>query len=144
MDLRVTVVGGIGFIGRRLVERLVARGAPVRIVSRHAEKEGASAARIEYVTGSIEDLSALGRAVDGASAIVNLVGTTAAKSEQEFYSLHRDVPGRLARARSKRREHAQRSAGDFERPRRRLGHLAGRRLIEESREPASLVWPLST
>lgn len=36
--------------------------------------------------------------VHGASAVVNLVGTTAAKSEREFYSLHRDAPGRLAEA----------------------------------------------
>jgi uncharacterized protein YbjT (DUF2867 family) len=97
MDLRVTVVGGTGFIGRRLVERLVGRGVSVRIVSRRAE-HGGLAPQIERVVGSIEDPSTLERAVDGASAVVNLVGTTAAKSERQFYSLHRDAPGRLAAA----------------------------------------------
>ena len=97
MDLRVTVVGGTGFIGRRLVERLVGRGALVRIVSRRAE-HGGPAPQIERVAGSIEDPSTLERAVDGASAVINLVGTTAARSEQQFYSLHRDASGRLAAA----------------------------------------------
>lgn len=96
MDLRVTVVGGTGFIGRRLVERLVACGVSVRIVSRRAAD--GLAPQIEHVVGSIEDPSILEHAVDGASAVVNLVGTTAAKSEREFYSLHRDIPGRLAEA----------------------------------------------
>ena len=96
--MRVTVVGGTGFIGRRLVERLVGRGVSVRIVSRHAEDDGGPAPRIERIVGSIEDPSTLERAVDGAAAVVNLVGTTAAKSERQFYSLHRDIPGRLAEA----------------------------------------------
>ncbi len=96
--MRVTVVGGTGFIGRRLVERLVGRGASVRVISRHAADEGGSVPQIERVSGSIEDPSTLKRAVDGAAAVVNLVGTTAAKSEREFYSLHCDAPARLAAA----------------------------------------------
>ena len=92
----VTVVGGTGFIGRRLVEQLERR-AVVRVVSRHADNAG-FAAQIERIGGSIESPSTIGRAVDGASAVVNLVGTTAARSERQFYTLHRDGPGRLARA----------------------------------------------
>ena len=98
MDLRVTVVGGTGFIGRRLVERLVARGARVRIVSRRPQGDHDSATQEEYVTGSIGEASTIERAVDRATAVVNLVGTTAAKREQEFYALHRDGPRRLAEA----------------------------------------------
>ncbi|MGH6830766.1 MAG: complex I NDUFA9 subunit family protein [Methylocella sp.] len=92
------MVGGSGFIGRRLVEQLVHRGASVRIISRHAAHEGGPAPQIEPVVGSIEDPSTIARAVDGAWAVVNLVGTTAAKSERQFYSLHRDIPRRLAEA----------------------------------------------
>src|SRR2546425_4413271 len=98
MDLRVTIVGGNGFIGRRLVERLVARGAWVRIVSRRAQGDHGSATQAEHVAGSIDEASTIERAVDGATAVVNLVGTTAAKREQEFYALHRDAPRRLAEA----------------------------------------------
>lgn len=97
MGLRVTVVGGTGFIGRRLVERLVGCGVAVRVVSRRPE-HGAPAPQIERVVGSIEDPATVTRAVDGAAVVVNLVGTTAATSEQQFYSLHRDIPRRLAEA----------------------------------------------
>ncbi|HEX9275410.1 MAG TPA: complex I NDUFA9 subunit family protein [Casimicrobiaceae bacterium] len=98
MESKITVVGGTGFIGSRLVETLVGRGASVRIVSRHAERDGRAAPPIERVSGSIEQQSTIDRAVEGASAVVNLIGTTAAKSEQAFYSLHRDVARRLAQA----------------------------------------------
>jgi NADH dehydrogenase len=96
--LTITVVGGSGFIGRQLVERLVGRGVSVRVVSRHAEGDAGSAPQTQRVAGSIEDAATIRRAVEGASAIVNLVGTTAAKTERQFYALHRDSPARLAAA----------------------------------------------
>ena len=101
MAPRVTLVGGTGYIGRELLARLVARGASVRVVSRHAP-DGAPAA-IEHLRGSIEDPAVIERAVEGAQAVVDLVGTTAAASPAAFYTLHRDAPRQLA--------HAARSAG---------------------------------
>jgi uncharacterized protein YbjT (DUF2867 family) len=98
MSLRVTVVGGTGFIGRHLTARLAARGALVRIVSRRTGPPRAPSLQIEHVAGTIEDASIIERAVDGATAVVNLVGTTSAKREQEFYALHCDMPRRLAEA----------------------------------------------
>ena len=92
------MVGGSGFIGRRLVERLIDRGICVRVVSRRAEGDADSAPQMERVAGSIEDSATIRRAVEGASAVVNLVGTTTAKTEQQFYSLHCDSPARLAAA----------------------------------------------
>jgi NADH dehydrogenase len=92
----ISIVGGTGFIGRRLAERLVGRGASVRIISRHPKRDDAP--QIEHMVGSIEDASIIERVIAGASAIVNLVGTTDAKNERQFYSLHRDGPARLAHA----------------------------------------------
>ena len=97
MHTLVAIVGGSGFIGRRLVERLVGRGTSVRVIARHAH-DGDAAPQIERVAGSIEDQATIERAIVGTSALVNLVGTTAAKTERQFYSLHRDSPGRLAAA----------------------------------------------
>jgi uncharacterized protein YbjT (DUF2867 family) len=94
----ITVIGGTGFIGRRLVTRLVDRGTPVRIVSRRPHVNAGSPPKIENVLGGIEDPSTIERAVDGASAVVNLAGTTAAKSARQFYAVHRDGPARLAQA----------------------------------------------
>src|SRR5688500_2895058 len=106
MDLRITVVGGTGFIGRRLVERLVERGTAVRIVSRHAQNDDRPALRVARLVANLEDPSAIERTVDGAWAVVNLIGTTTAKSKQQFYSLHRDIPGRLAQPRGLRASRA--------------------------------------
>ena len=98
MELLVTVVGGTGFIGARLVERLQARGASVRVVSRHAPNPTASARQVEHLDGDIQNDSIIDSAVDGVGAVVNLIGTTAARTARQFFSLHRDVPRRLARA----------------------------------------------
>ena len=98
MDSKVTIIGGTGFIGNQLVGTLIERGAAVRIVSRRAERDRAAAPPIERVVGSIDQQSTIDRAIGDAFAVINLVGTTSARSEQEFYSLHRDAPRRLARA----------------------------------------------
>lgn len=94
----VSVVGGTGFIGRHVVAWLVARGMDVRIVSRHAPRDTEASPHAEHVAGSIEDAATLERAVAGAAAVVNLVGTASARSEREFYALHCEAPRRLARA----------------------------------------------
>jgi nucleoside-diphosphate-sugar epimerase len=70
----VLVVGGTGFIGRRLVEQLVARGLAVRVLSR-----GAAAARlalgelpVEILQGGHDDPAVLERALDGIEVVYHL------------------------------------------------------------------------
>lgn len=80
--LRATVViGGTGFIGRLLVQRLVERGQPVRIVSRHPD--GATHAMRSQPWAAVAMASnqlalcsydQLNTALDGAAAVVNLAG----------------------------------------------------------------------
>jgi uncharacterized protein YbjT (DUF2867 family) len=38
---KVTVIGGTGFLGRRVVQRLLERDFSVRVASRHPERTGA-------------------------------------------------------------------------------------------------------
>lgn len=96
MAAAIVLVGGTGFIGRRLAARLAARGAAVRLVARGVRD--VPAGPYELLRGSIEDAALVARAVDGAAAVVNLVGTTAARRAATFYALHRDAPERLAQA----------------------------------------------
>ena len=42
-DRTVTVFGGTGFLGRRVVEALALRGCAVRVTARHPERSGATA-----------------------------------------------------------------------------------------------------
>jgi uncharacterized protein YbjT (DUF2867 family) len=74
--LKIAVLGGTGFVGRALIERLVADGHAVTLISRgrarHAERLLAPGVAIrecdEY------DADALTRALDGNDVAINLVG----------------------------------------------------------------------
>lgn len=74
----VVVLGGGGFIGRRVVERLLARGRPVTLAARRAEGLPAALAqavlegRARLVHANLEDAPSLAEAVRGAAAVVHL------------------------------------------------------------------------
>jgi nucleoside-diphosphate-sugar epimerase len=64
----VLVIGGSGFIGARLVERLVARGDRVRVFDRAPSV----VAGVESAIGDVTQASGLEEAAEGVSSIVNL------------------------------------------------------------------------
>jgi nucleoside-diphosphate-sugar epimerase len=74
----VLVLGGTGFIGSHLVDRLGLRGLPVRVASISGRwRWGAAPAGTEWATLDLRDLAQTGRLEEvtrGASTIVNLVG----------------------------------------------------------------------
>ncbi|HET9227065.1 MAG TPA: Gfo/Idh/MocA family oxidoreductase, partial [Thermoanaerobaculia bacterium] len=67
----VVVLGGTGFIGRRVIEGLLARNVPVTAVVRrtHGLPPSLTDPRIRLVKGSLEDL---GNAFQGASTVLHL------------------------------------------------------------------------
>jgi uncharacterized protein YbjT (DUF2867 family) len=74
----VIVFGGTGFLGRRLVRRLVAEGATVRAAVRHPEqaRNALRAAGLDGVTvfrADVRDQASVTAAVAGADAVVNAV-----------------------------------------------------------------------
>jgi UDP-glucose 4-epimerase len=76
---RVLVIGGAGFIGSHLVDRLVAAGNPVRVLDRvpidlRPRRHGA--ASVENVAGDFMDLSAIDAAVREIDVAYHLVSTT--------------------------------------------------------------------
>jgi len=77
----VVVIGGGGFLGRHLAQELLARGARLRIASRHVERAYAVKAlgNLGQVQFSRLDVTkadevGLARVLQGADAVVNLVG----------------------------------------------------------------------
>jgi NADH dehydrogenase len=99
---RTAVLGGSGFIGRYVVQRLAARGDVVPVGCRHAE-----GARFLMTAGVVGQIAALNVAIDdeevlppffaGCNAVVNSVGILAESGRQTFERVHHQGPARLAR-----------------------------------------------
>ncbi len=74
----VCVLGGAGFIGRRAVLRLLARGLPVTLAARRSTglprelEDAVRAGRLRLVRASLEDPASLVAAVAGCAAVVHL------------------------------------------------------------------------
>lgn len=99
---RVTVLGGSGFIGRYVVERLADQGAVVTVAVRDPEgakflKPLGQVGQVAPIAVNVRDTAALARAVEGADAVINLVGILYKTGRQTFKTLHTDVPAAIGR-----------------------------------------------
>lgn len=75
----ITVFGGGGFLGRYVVQRLLARGARVRIAEREPRKALflkplGGLGQMQFVAADVRDAASVARAVQESDAVINLVG----------------------------------------------------------------------
>ncbi len=75
----VVIFGGGGFVGRALAEELLARGHRVRVAQRYPRrafmvKALGSLGQVQFVAADVTRADTVAAAVNGASAVVNLVG----------------------------------------------------------------------
>lgn len=103
---RITIFGGSGFIGRYVVERLADQGAIVTVAVRDVEKAKflrplGQVGQVTPIVANVRDAEALARAVEGADAVINLVGILHKQGRQTFKSIHADAPAAIARAAAK-------------------------------------------
>src|SRR3954447_9369509 len=75
----VTVFGGGGFVGRYVTEFLLRSGVRVRVASRNPRRDYfiqplAQVGQFGFVQADLANRDSVLRAIDGASAVVNLVG----------------------------------------------------------------------
>jgi uncharacterized protein YbjT (DUF2867 family) len=101
MSVRVvTVFGGTGFLGRRVVEHLCNHGFFVRIVSRHPDRSrelfGPDGSQFQSLEGDIRDAQAVADALAGAYSAVNAVSLYVEREGETFHSVHVEVARRLA------------------------------------------------
>jgi uncharacterized protein YbjT (DUF2867 family) len=98
----VTVFGGSGFLGRRIVDRLTREGIRVRVAVRHPERAGidASAATVQAssLAADIRDDDSVHAAVAGADAVVNAVSAYLEKGRITYASIHVEGAENVARA----------------------------------------------
>lgn len=95
----VTVFGGTGFLGRRIVERLAAAGDDVRVAVRRPERVSfpEMRGRVEAVRADVSDEAAVARAVEGAAGAVNAVGHYVERRGATFHDIHADGALHVAR-----------------------------------------------
>ncbi|HTW87652.1 MAG TPA: NAD-dependent epimerase/dehydratase family protein [Candidatus Binataceae bacterium] len=79
MELRivkVVVIGGAGFIGSHVVDKLLSYGHSVRVFDRQPERFRGSLAGVDYRFGDFADKMALVEALSGMDAVYHFVSTT--------------------------------------------------------------------
>lgn len=74
--MKVLVIGGCGFIGSHVVDRLLAVGHWVRVFDRQAERYRAPLPGVDYCFGDFADRMALVEALSGVDAVYHLLSTT--------------------------------------------------------------------
>lgn len=89
----VTVFGGTGFLGRRLVRRLAAEGATPRIAVRFPDRtrrvlRTSDLERVTVLHADVRDQASVAAAVAGADAVVNVVSAYLEKPGASFESVH--------------------------------------------------------
>jgi NADH dehydrogenase len=88
----VTVFGGTGFLGRRVVEHLRKHDFSVRIASRHPNRSralfGSDDPQLQSVAADIHDQRAVADALAGAYGVVNAVGLYVERGRSTFHSVH--------------------------------------------------------
>lgn len=96
----IALVGGTGFVGRALGERLTQRGKALRVLTRRLTNASNLLVypMLEVRVGNSSDVEFLSRAFEGADAVVNLAGILHERGGQTFESVHVDLPRRVANA----------------------------------------------
>jgi len=96
----VTVFGGTGFLGRRIVRHLRYREFPVRIASRHPDRAhrqfGPDDPQLHSVQADIQDERSVADALAGAYGVVNAVSLYLEHGQETFHSVHVESAQRVA------------------------------------------------
>ncbi|MFI0915325.1 NAD-dependent epimerase/dehydratase family protein [Streptomyces abikoensis] len=96
--MRYLVTGATGFIGSRLVPRLVARGHAVTVLVRDAHRYVPQAGVISVVEGDLATGSGLEQAVRDADRVIHLAGVVAAARRGGYAAVNAEGTRRLCAA----------------------------------------------
>ena len=99
----VTVVGGTGFVGRYVVRALARAGWRVRVAARNPNaapelKVMGEVGQIEFASVNLRDPRRVALAVQGSTAVINLVGVLQEGGRQTFEALQGEGARTLAQA----------------------------------------------
>src|SRR6267154_3954382 len=96
----VTVFGGTGFLGRRIVRHLRFREFSVRIASRHPDRGhrlfGPDDPQLQSVEADVHDERSVADALAGAYGVANAVSLYLERGQETFHSVHVEAAQRVA------------------------------------------------
>src|SRR5665213_4446888 len=96
----VTVFGGTGFLGRRIVRHMRSSGVSVRIASRHPDRGhglfDADDPQLQSIGANIHDERSVADALAGAYGVVNAVSLYVEHGQDTFHSVHVESAQRVA------------------------------------------------
>lgn len=101
MNQTVAVTGATGFIGKYIIDNLLARGFHVRALTRTARAHVND--NLIWVRGSLEDTHSLSELVAGASVVVHCAGQVRGHKEEIFTRCNVDGSLRLMQAAKRER-----------------------------------------
>jgi NADH dehydrogenase len=96
----LVILGGTGFVGSRLLPRLVADGHHIVLLSRNRERHRALGVlpNVHVRTADVHDPATLLRELSGADAAINLVGILNPRPHHSFQRVHVELPDKLIEA----------------------------------------------
>lgn len=93
----VCVLGGSGFVGSAMVNRLNAAGYRVKVLTRRREraKHLILLPKVDVVECDVMDDIALAQQIGGCDAVINLIGILHESGHASFEAIHHQLPRRL-------------------------------------------------
>ncbi len=101
----VLILGGAGFIGRHVVDALVARGRTVIVGTRHPRRRSHDKPTLAYREVHLHrllDADAWTGVLRDCSAVVNCVGILRERGQETYRRVHHEAPAALAQACARR------------------------------------------
>jgi uncharacterized protein YbjT (DUF2867 family) len=96
MIREIAIIGGSGFVGAAIAQRLVKRGQRVRVISRRRERQRALLVlpTLQSIECNPYDTAALANAIRGCEAVINLVGILNERGDdgRGFQRAHVELP----------------------------------------------------
>jgi uncharacterized protein YbjT (DUF2867 family) len=96
MIREIAIIGGSGFVGAAIAQRLVKRGQRVRVISRRRERQRALLVlpTLQSIECNPYDTAALANAIRGCDAVINLVGILNERGDdgRGFQRAHVELP----------------------------------------------------
>lgn len=95
--MKVLVLGGNGFIGSHVVDRLLAGGDSVRVFDRYPERFREPRRDVDYRLSDFDDISALAEAIEGVDVVYHLISTTvpSTSNKNPVYDIETNLVGSL-------------------------------------------------